>query len=345
MSDKYMIAIRVRCISRATKEFFDRDFWLDLSTVTPEDRALIEQQITGSVTGDEFRRIRHLMHEGEMPRAEMEDAARYRLFGVTDYFEDEGGTPLDEIGLAQIMSGQEYPIMPGNVRSVLRLGPTGIVRKELWTTEAANTLAHFYQLVEIIGNSEWLRSGLSISTPAGGGPLTWINAFECPDLSRVYAVLLPIRQLYSEDNAFNHACNVYLKHAEDRRKLAWVKEEKRAFDGMLKSNGWGPHRIDAYTVQDLLNLVMYGAGLVHYAKSDQQTQQNFKDVLARHPREWVVWNFIWYCRQVYDYAARVYFVLRQDHEHWTANEGCSSPDLVFMRRLFESHRLVPDTAG
>ena len=69
---------------------------------------------------------------------------------------------MDEIGLFQILTDQEYPILLRNVVSVLRLGPTGMRRKEQWTVESANALAHFFQLVEVIGNSEWLQADLSM---------------------------------------------------------------------------------------------------------------------------------------------------------------------------------------
>ncbi len=262
-------------------------------------------------------------------------------FALTDYFEDENGNPLDLIGLAEIMSGDEYPILLYDVGSVLRLGPVGIVRKELWDTDAANTLAHFFQLVEIIGNSEWLKARLSINTPASPASAPWINSFQCPDLSQMYSILLPIRQLYANDNALNNACNVYLRHIGDERKRRWVKETKKEFNAFLERVPQ-PHTIEGYTVRKLVDLVMYGAGLVHYDQSNRQAKQDFKDAVTRHHREWVIFLFIMHCQELYSYANRLYFVLRQDYEHWLATEGCQPPDLVFMRGLFESHRLRPD---
>src|SRR5262249_45269282 len=126
--------------------------------------------------------------------------------------------------------------------SVLRLGPTEMLRKELWTTETANTLAHFFQLVEVIGSSDWLKSELSINTPASG---SWINSFHCPDLGQMYSVLLPIRQLYSEDEVFNNACNSYLRHVQDERKRWWLEETKREFNAYLKSMP-RPYAIENY---------------------------------------------------------------------------------------------------
>jgi len=344
MSDKVLVNARVRCINKATMEFFDRDFRVDLSTLPASDAARIERLINQrTVRVSDFRPIRSLFlfDQGLYPD-NIDDFSSLTGFYVDDYFEDEEGNPLDQIGLVSILTGEEFPILPDNVGSVLRLGPTGIQRKEAWNVQSSNTLAHFYQLVEVIGNSDWMKIPVCINT---SGDSRNINSFECPNLSQLYAILLPFRQLYSNDDALNHACKVYLRHTADERKRDWVKANKNAFNGFLDSAP-KPHNIEQYSVRQLLDLVMYGAGLIHYSQSERQTKQDFKDILAKHPRERVIFTLIWYCHQLYGYANRLYFVLRQDHHHWLTVEGCAPPDLVFMHQLFESRRLdsrTPDT--
>src|SRR5258707_638190 len=154
----------------------------------------------------------------------------------------------------------------------------------------------------------------------------------------MYSILLPIRQLYASDEAFNHACNVYMRFVKDDRKRAWIKETKKCFNSYLESVP-KPDAVDGYTVRQLLELIMYGAGLVHYDQTDPQTRQNFKDAVTRHHREWVIFTFIMCCRELYRYANHAYFVLRQDYEDWLTTESCQPPDLVFLRGLFVSHRL------
>jgi hypothetical protein len=342
VAGKKLVFARVCCINRATKEFFDRDFWLDLSTLPDGQRACIEELTKKTISPEEFVQVRPFLKEGTWADGlQPGDFDSMKGFAVTDYFEDEAGNALDMIGLAKIMSGEEYPILLHDVRSVLRLGPTGICRKEQWSTESANALAHFFQLVEVIGTSEWLKSDLSIGTPAFSGIAPWINSFQCPDLGQMYSILLPIRQLYASDDAFNHACNVYMRFAKDDRKRRWIKETKKCFNAYLDSVAQ-PHAVDSYTVRELLDLVMYGAGLVHYAQTNPQTRQHFQDAITRHHRECVIFTFIMYCREVYRYGTHAYFVLRQDYENWLAAEGCQPPDLVFLRGLFASHRLRGD---
>lgn len=339
MPEKRLVFSRVRCINRATKEFFDRDFWLDLSTLSDDERQRIERMTERTISGDEFRQVRSLLKEGNWTDAFQDgDFDSMGGFAVTDYFEDEEGNPLDMMGLAKIMSGEEYSILLHDVRSVLQLGPTGICRKELWNTQAANALAHFFQLVEVIGSGGWLKSNLSISTRGSG---RWINSFECPDLGQMYSILLPIRQLYASDNAFNYACKIYLRHVGDDRKRCWVEETKKNCNRYLDYVP-RPFAIEGYTVRQLLDLVMYGAGLVHYAKSDPQTIQNFEEAVTRNKREFVIFSFVMCCRELYRYANHTYFVLRQDYEHWLSTEECQPPDLVFLKGLFSSHRLRSD---
>ncbi len=324
MAGKRLVFVRVRCINRSTKEFFNRDFWLDLSTLPADKREHVER-LKGTVGPDEFVEIRGLFKEGNW-RDEFQGDSFDSMggFAVSDYFEDEAGNPLDMIGLAKIMSGQEYPILLYDVRSVLRLGPTGITRKDQWSTESANTLAHFFQLVEVIGTSGWLKSRLAISTPASSGSPPWINSFECPDLGQTYSILLPIRQLCASDDAFNRACKIYLRHVNDERKRWWIEETKRNFNAYLRSVP-RPHAIENYTVGELLDLVMYGAGLIHYANSDSQLRQNFKKALTHNRREWVIFNFLMCCRELYGYTNHAYFVLRQDYEQWTTFGKLSVP--------------------
>jgi hypothetical protein len=157
----------------------------------------------------------------------------------------------------------------------------------------------------------------------------------------MYSILLPIRQLYASDNGFNHACNAYLRHVSDDRKRWWIEETKKNFNRYLDSVP-PQFAIEGYTVRQLLDLVMYGAGLVHYAKSGPQTIQNFKEAVTRNKREFVIFNFVKCCRELYGYANHTYFVLRQDYEHWLSTEGCQPPDLVFLKGLFSSRRLHSD---
>ncbi len=297
------------------------------------------------VNAAEFLQIRPYLTKSELlPDTKREDFDSFKSISVVGYFEDEEGNALDEIGLFQILTGEEHPILPGNVVSVLRLGPTGMRRNEQWTVESANSLAHFFQLVEVIGNSEWLKSELSISCPVFKGQPPGINSFQCPTLGDMYSILLPIRQLYASDDAFNRSCNTYMRHVGDDRKFAWVRERKRIFNRYLDARP-SPISVSGLKVRELLALLMYGAGLVHYSETPEQVRKNFKKVMTENARERVVFAFVWSCRQIYSYANNVYHVLRQDYEHWMQTEGIASPDLIYLVGLFRSHEDRPRGSG
>jgi len=83
------------------------------------------------VNAAEFLQIRPYLTKSELlPDTKREDFDSFKSISVVGYFEDEEGNALDEIGLFQILTGEEHPILPGNVVSVLRLGPTGMRRNE-----------------------------------------------------------------------------------------------------------------------------------------------------------------------------------------------------------------------
>lgn len=336
------ICAKIRCIDRVSKAFSDRFYWLDLGTLNPAERRRVEAITIGRVRPEAFHELRPLLHAASEPDDfKQKESGSWHLFCVPDYFEDDAGNPLDEIGLIQILTGQEQPVLLNNVGSVLRLGPCGIAHKEVWTVETANTLAHFFQLVEIIGSGDWLKRRLSIGMPAGpGGPSSGasIHSFECPDLAHIYSILLPFRQLYAADRAFINATDAYLWHAQDERKKTWIRHQRDSFNAYLASAP-RPHAIENYNVQQLFEIVMYGAGLIHYAKTKPAIKQAFHEVMSKNHREWVVFTFLMGCRQLFGYASHAYYVMVQDFQHWTKNEGCQAPDLVFQRKLFASHAL------
>lgn len=343
MSVKNLLSVSVPCIDRKSRQRFSRDFWLDLSTLSEEDRLVLDAATTNPVSPAAFVSIRHYFHIGSMPNVSFEedlDLQSSRMFGVFGYYEDEEGNPLDEIDFITIATGKEHPIIAHNVESVLRLGPTGIVRKDSWSVETANAIAHFLQLVDVIGISGWLKSELSISYEGMSTTPKDVKEFRCPNLGQVYSVLLPIRQLYASDHVFNRAIKGYLRHASDERKRWWIEGTKRKFNALLGSIPQ-PATIENHTVQKLLDIVIYGAGLVHFHETDLETKGNFNAAVTKYPREWLTFVFLSCCYQLYHCANAAYHVIRQDFDHWITNEGCAPPDLVFMRALFSSRPEEP----
>jgi hypothetical protein len=337
------LSAKVRCVNRQSKTLFDRYYWVDTSTLHEAERGHVEAHARRKLNASDFVQIRPYLTKTELPPdVRSEDFDSFGSFIVWDYFEDEEGNALDEIGLIQVLIDQEYPILLTNVVSVLRLGPTGIRRKEQWTVESSNAFAHFFQLVQVIGSSEWLQVDLSMTSsgpfwqPRPGGESSGISSFQCPNLGHTYSILSPIRQLYASDEAFNRTCNTYMRHVSDDRKLAWIKERKKMFNRYLDSIP-SPFSVSGLKVRELLDLLIYGAGLVHYAETPERVRQDFKRVMTENPREKVVFAFVMSCREIYSHANSVYHVFRQDYQHWIQTEGIASPDMIYLVSLFRSH--------
>src|SRR5208282_5920244 len=90
----------------------------------------------------------------------------------------------------------------------------------------------------------------------------------------------PLRQLYAADDAYNFACNAYLQHCDHVGKKMWIKERKAAFN---KTRSSQPHliKIDSYTVQEILDLFIYGCGEVH-RRSDDNAEEQLKDAVNKY---------------------------------------------------------------
>jgi len=332
-----LVTAKIRCFNRSTNDFFDRYYFADLGKYTEAEQHRFQTVLARSVNHQSFPGIRDLMREtpeGALPSRI--DGPSHHFF-VPDYFEDETGEPIDPIEIAKHLTGEEFPVT-FDVRSVLKLGPTAIERKHLWTQETANEFAHFFQLIEVISTGAWITSPVQLSGHANSindDRLLNVTGFNCPPLSEMFAVLLPIRQLYSSDEVFNRVCKLYLRHTSDQRKRTWVTWNKKCFNDYLESSRWVPS-VGIKNVRHLLDTVMYGAGLVHYSKTPPNTRQEFRDLIARGSREQIIFDFVTSCHFLYGYANHAFFVFRQDFDHWIQEEGCARPDVVCVHELFRS---------
>jgi hypothetical protein len=330
---------KVRCLNRQHKTFFDRYLVLDWSNLMPEQQAHVLALVEESSSKPEivqYRRAFREVDQEELGRL-YPQAQRTRNVFLPDYFEDEDGQPMGEMGLVQELTGQEYPILLGNPLSVLRLGPTAIRKKEEWSVKVANEIDHFLQTIRQIAGSNWLKSPLSLQFVAQSGNLkefpgiNRIISFDSPDGEATRGVLMSIRLLISSDDEFNIACNWYLKHVGDERKRAWAKEHKRIFNERRQSPP-APLAIGTYTTQQLIDTFIYGSGLVH-RNSDKGCEAELARAVEEYGREQFVMAFNFACRDVCRSPFYVYHVIKQDYEHWTGPEGCQGPNRIDINAL------------
>jgi hypothetical protein len=332
---------KVRCLNRQDKTLFDRFLVLDWSKLTPEQRVHAITLVQESWSKPEIVQYRQFFREvdqEELIRL-FQLAKSTRCVSLHEYFENDEGQPMGEIGLMQELTGQEHPILLGNPLSVLRLGPTGVRKQQEWSVKVANDISHFLQTVRQIEGSNWLKSPLSLRFAAESGSIqefpgiNRIISFDSPDGEATRGVLMSIRLLISSDDVFNVACNWYLKHAADDRKRAWVNEHKRIFNERRQSHP-APLVIGTFTTQQLIDTFMYGSGLVH-RNSDTESGADLVRAVEEYGRERVITAFNFASRDVCQSAFFVYHVIKQDYDYWIGQEGCQGPDRIDINALLD----------
>lgn len=323
------ISWKIRCLHKKEKRFFDRKVVLDCAKIADSELAqilgLLEPRIDPRIL--HFRSRFREVSEEESQRP----AKQFQFFVVPGYFEDEDGNPMDDIEVCRILTGQTHPVLLGRPHSVLRLGPSAIVRQEQWSVDSANDISHFLAVVRDIAKSCWLRAPLSMEFTGTLDDIQQILSLDAPDHEAAKGVVLPIRQLYSSDDVLNIACNVHLRHVGDERKRWWVQERKAAFNRHRRNP---PHlsRLGECSTQEIIETVIYGSGIVH-RRSKANSEEDLRVLVSKHGRECVVMGFNCACRDLCHFAFDIYHVVKQDFEHWITNEGCAGPDTFTLDEL------------
>lgn len=259
------------------------------------------------------------------------------------YFEDENGVEISETEMVEYVAGGRPVVIPGNPESVIQLGPAGMCDPGKWSVETANTLAHFFEVVDLLASSTWYRSPLSMTTHNREN----IVSATFPSVHSALGILVLLRQMYSshaQDNLFNRACSEYVRHVADQRKRSWVQAEKKAFNRLLSEQPWpGPVSGGfSLSTRELLETFLYGAGLIH-SRGQKGKRETFSlaQALKSHPRELLVMSFHSGMKQLLGCALTVYPVLRQDFLHWVNTLGVVKPDRVSIAALLAG---TPPTA-
>lgn len=328
-----LISWHIRCFNKKKKQFFNRELVLDTPKITQEEFECVLAMAQRTPTDPRIRRFRPRFREvGEDEFLQLANSAKsFSVFTLPRYFEDEDGNPLGEIEVLQVLTGQAHPIIVGNPESVLRLGPSSVIRKDQWSVESADKISHFLVVVRDIAKSRWLRSPLSMKFTGSLDDIEEILSFDAPDRESIKGVILGIRQLYSSDNVFNIACGTYLRHVADDLKKLWVKERKDSFNRCRENP---PHllRLSQLTTREILDVFIYGSDMMH-PRSKKNAEQELKNLLKKFGRERVVMAFNRACLDLCRCAFHVYPVVKQDFAHWVRNEDCAGPGRVSLDDL------------
>ncbi len=355
----------ISCFDRRRKNplpVYNRFFWLDWSTLTPQqiaeilaiieaqkerhihspsglEESVITMSIGAETTDTRMLNYRHLFTE--VPENNIEafwNAREGRNCGFQfvrisrEYFEDETGTPISNYEMIQHVSGQEFPIIVGNAESVLRLGAIDPVNVDDWSVERANTIAQFLDVVQRIHRSAWYRSPsviTSLSHKSGDGRL--LEA-DFPDDEKTMSILAYFRQLHAGDRLVVNACDAYVHHAGDAHKQWWISERKQTFESLVDSPPM-PFNTDGKSRREIVRMFMYGAGLLHSC-SNHGDDVALDDFIAKHGKHKMIMIFNSCLMDLYRIAASIFPVIRQDYQHWLNNAGFAPPSRVSISDLF-----------
>jgi hypothetical protein len=248
---------------------------------------------------------------------------------LEDYFEDEIGRGMDEIGICRILTGEKHPIIAGNFKSVLQLGPSPMRNKDAWQQKDSDTLAHFLQVNRQIAKSRWLKEKCTL-TSKGSKTDSQVPSFE----SLVY-VSIYFRQLFPDDDKlFSAACNTYKRYVANEAKIIWVKCEKKSFLAILKEKPLFASTAEG-TNANLIDAFLYGALLFHTVeKVETHKRTMFKTLLKDLGRDKLVFSLNACLRQLYNHVGAVAPVIHQDFAHWQNHENIPRPDILWQEQIF-----------
>ena len=302
--------------------------------------------LTRSQRGPDWRMLKFRQHFKEVSldelRRQVQETQSFKPVDLNaEYFEDENEQPITDYQMIQHESGQEFPIIVGGPKSVMRLGPVPPRAIEAWSATKAGTIAHFLDVVRHIFSSSWYRSPQSItflspSTRADGETTqTGLKLLEAlfPNEEDTTAVLGYFRQLHAGDKLLASAAEIYVAHCSDSRKTWWVEERKQNFEKLVDSEPI-PFQV-GFTRREIIRMFMYGARLLH-ARSDHGDDTRLAKLIEAHGRHNAVATFNHCLYDLLAVAAQVFHVIRQDYETWISEHDLEGPGCDDIGSLFKS---------
>jgi hypothetical protein len=265
----------------------------------------------------------------------------------TEYFEDETGKRISDYEMIQHVSGDDQPVIIGDSKSVMKLGPSTPTATADWTTASANTISQFLNVIERIYASAWFAGAKSISyevdqnSQAGTGQLDTSKLLEAlyPSDEETIAVLAYFRQLHAGDKLFVKAVECYKKYCGDQRKVWWIDVEKQQFEKLIDSQP-RPFNVP-HTMREIIKMFMYGAGLLHSALNDGADKQLIQFIQSQG-RHNVVAIFNHCLMEIFAAAVPSYHVIWHDFGHWLKDHGLTPPERQDIKALFADFPRKPD---
>ncbi len=166
---------------------------------------------------------------------------------------------------------------------------------------------------------------------------THLAEMRIPNVEKTMAILAFVRQLFAEhkqDGLFAATCEVFTQHCGDSGKVDWMNERVSSFTNRLGSPT-GFFDLGARSCRDVLNMFLYGAGLMH-AKPHFRHREDDKlaSAIEEFGRERVVSAFHFTLHSVMEIPFSAYKVIRKELQYWLADCAMTKPSRVQLATLF-----------
>lgn len=368
MSDRPIVTWCCNVFDRRTKKLpLDRKWRiLDWSRMPSDKVAKVEAILTRSkshnspVSPKGFDEVVHTLTVNAVEKLDVEDFREYfidvteeqvvaemQLSGASagftslpfdpDYVEDETGVPTTHLAIIECVHGVKEPIIFGESQSLLVRELRDATNSDKWSVEKANICAQFLEVVSHISRSQWIQNPPTISYIGKKSGDSKLVAMKVPSVEATMAVLAFVRQIFAEhrqDGLFAAACEIFSEHCGDGGKVLWMNERISTFTNTLGSaNGF--FDLGGRTCLQILNMFLYGAGLMH-AKPHSQFREDDKlaEAIEEFGRERVIAAFHFVLHSVMQVPFSAYPVIRKEFQHWISNCAFTAPSRVRLATLF-----------
>lgn len=257
---------------------------------------------------------------------------------MNSYFENENEEPITLTQVfdceAQRESGKNaLAVVYDRPESILRLAPAEPLRPDLWSANDAALVAHLFDIYRQLIESRWLQSRCVVASAPNGTCEAIL-----PVKEDCRAIILPFRQLYSQDgmdDLYNRCCKVHKRHCPPGHPMsAWVEHYKRRFNGFLNEPPTFPRVKCSVTARQYLDAVAYGTGMIHASNRKESPVVDLTSLLDANPRGFVVIGYHSILQTLLGYVSMTIPVIQKNVFHWENDLGWASAGRMSSGALF-----------
>ena len=288
----------------------------------------------------QYRHLFDLVPDEKALEAEAKQAGGFLMVNlIQDYFEDENGKPITLVQVfdeeAQRRGGPgTISVLLDHPESVLRCGPAEPIRPDLWSQSDAELIAQLMDVFAQLARSRWVRSRCVVGSAAKGEYKAILPVSE-----DCMAIILPFRQLYSQDPAddlFNRCCKIHNRHCPaGHPTYSWVDNYRAQFNTFLdKPPHFPPLHETSISSRRYLDAFAYGANVIHATSKKSNPATDLGVLRASSPKAMVVFGYHYILRMLLNPVSMTIPVLRQNVMHWVNDLHWTGPQSPKARDLF-----------